>query len=80
MTKIPGAQIGVQINPILHTKKIGQVLAPKEKKLFIASNQCKFGRCDLWDAGYVWYATRHFHQRINEHKHSTIGRDQEYGP
>jgi len=62
--------------PVFQSKKIGQVLAPKEKKPPIVSNQCvvyKF-QCNLCDADYVGYTTRHLHQRIGEHKYSAIGR------
>ena len=55
---------------------ISQILALKEKKPPIVNNQCvvyKF-ECDLCDADYVRYTARHLHQRINEHKYSTIGR------
>ena len=31
-------------------------------------------KCDLCDAGYVGYRCRHLFQRINEHKHSIIGK------
>ena len=70
------ANIGVQIKPVFQTKKIGQVLASKDKKSPIVNNQCvvyKF-ECDLCDADYVGYTARHLHQRINEHKYSAIGR------
>jgi len=68
------ANIGVQMKPVFQTKKIGQIVALKEKKPPIANNQCvvyKFER-DLCDADYVGYTTRHLHQRINEHKYSAI--------
>ena len=67
--QILSANIGVQIKPVFQTKKIGQILALKEKKPLIVNNQCvvyKF-ECDLCTA-------RHLHQRINEHKYSAIGR------
>ena len=70
------AKIGVQIKPVFQSKKISQVLSPKEKKPPIVNNQCvvyKF-QCDLCDTDYVGYATRHLHQRIGEHKYSAIGR------
>ena len=70
------ANIGVQIKPAFQSKKIGQILALKEKKPPIVNNQCvvyKF-ECDLCDADYVGYTTRHLHQRINEHKYSAIGK------
>jgi len=70
------AKIGVQIKPVFQSKKISQVLAPKEKKPPIVNNQCvvyKF-QFDLCDTDYVGYITRHLHQRIGEHKHSATGR------
>ena len=70
------AKIGVHIKPVFQSKKIGQVLAPKEMKPPIVSNQCvvyKF-QCNLCDTDYVGYTTRHLHQRISEHKYSEIGR------
>jgi len=69
-------KIGGQIKPVFQSKKISQVLSPKEKKPPIVNNQCvvyKF-QCDLCDTDYVWYPTRHLHQRIGEHEHSAIGR------
>ena len=70
------AKIGVEIKPVFQSKKISQVLAPKEKKPPIVNNQCvvyKF-QCDLCDTDYVGYTARHLHQRIGEHKYSAIGR------
>jgi len=70
------AKIGVQIKPVFQSKKISQVLSPKEMKPSIVNNQCvvyKF-QCDLCNTDYVGYTTRHLHQRIGEHKHSAIGR------
>ena len=57
------AKIGVQIKPVFQSKKISQVLSPKEKKSPIVNNQCvvyKF-QCDLCDTDYVGYTTRHLH-------------------
>ena len=70
------AKIGVQIKSVFQSKKISQVLSPKEKKLPNVNNQYvvyKF-QCDLCDTDYVGYTTRHLYQRIGEHKHSAIGR------
>ena len=72
------AKIGVQIKSVFQSKKISQVLSPKEKKPPIVNNQCvvdKF-QCDLFytDYNYIGYTTRHLHQRIGEHKHSATGR------
>ena len=50
--QILSANIGVQIKPVFQSKKIGQILALKEKKPPIVNNQCvvyKF-ECDLCDA------------------------------
>jgi len=70
------AKIGVQIKPVFQTKKISQVLSPKEKKPSIVNNQCLVYKlqCDLCDADYVGYTTRHLHHRSGEHKHSVIVR------
>ena len=55
--QILSANIGVQIEPIFQTKKIGQILGLKEKKPPIVNNQCVAYKieCDLCDADYVGY-------------------------
>ena len=66
----------LKTEPVFQSKKISQILSPKEKKPPIVNNQCvvyKF-QCDLCDTDYDGYTTRHLHQRIGEHKHSAIGR------
>ena len=58
------------------SKKLEQDLKPKEIKPSIVNRQCvvyKFA-CDLCDADYVGYTARHLHQRITEHKYSSIGK------
>ena len=68
------AKIGMQIKPVFQSKKISQVLSPKEKKPPIVNNQCvvyKF-QCALCNTYYVRYTTWHLHQCIAEH--SAIGR------
>ena len=30
--------------------------------------------CDLCDTNYIGYTRRHLHQRVEEHKHSVIGK------
>ena len=69
------ANIGVQIKPVFQSKKIGQILALKEKPPMV-NNQWEVYKfeCDPCDAEYVGYTARHLHQRINEHKYSAIGR------
>ena len=55
---------------------LASYLKPKEIKPSIVNRQCvvyKFA-CDLCDADYVGYTARHLHQRIAEHKYSSIGK------
>ena len=50
--QILSANIGVQIKPVFQTRKIGQILALKEKKPANVNNQCVVykSECDLCDA------------------------------
>ena len=69
-------KIYVTLQPIFVSKKLEQDLKPKEIKPSIVNRQCvvyKFA-CDLCDADYVGYTARHLHQRIAEHKYSSIGK------
>ena len=69
-------KICVTLQPIFVSKKLEQNLKPKEIKPSIVNRQCvvyKFA-CDLCDADYVGYTARHLHQRIAEHKYSSIGK------
>ena len=47
-----------------------------EPKPLIISQQCVVYnfKCDLCDAEYVGYTSRHLHQRIDEHRYLTIGK------
>ena len=45
--QILSANIGVQIKPVFQTKKIGQILALKEKKPPIVNNQCMVYKINL---------------------------------
>ena len=69
-------KIGPTLQPVFVSKKLGQDLKPKEIKPLIVNQQCVvyIFSCDLCDADYVGYTTRHLHQRIAEHKNSAIGR------
>ena len=56
--------------------KIADDIKVAEPKPPLISQQCvvyKF-KCDLCDADYVGYTRRHLFQRIEEHKHSAIGK------
>ena len=51
-------------------QKIERDLKMREAKPPLVNQQCLFCKfeCDLCDAGYVGYAARHVHQRIEEHR------------
>ena len=65
----------VTIQPIFTSRKLEQDLKPKEKKPDLVNQNCVvyIFKCDLCDADYVGMTTRHLHQRIVEHKQSSIG-------
>jgi hypothetical protein len=69
-------KVGVHLQPVFTSKKLEQQLKPREVKVQIINRQCvvyKF-QCDLCDADYICFTARHLHQRIAEHKSSTIGK------
>jgi hypothetical protein len=69
-------KVGVHLQPVFTSRKLEQHLKPREVKVPIINRQCvvyKF-QCDLRDAGYIGFTARHLHQRIAEHKSSTIGK------
>ncbi|CAB3999200.1 Hypothetical predicted protein, partial [Paramuricea clavata] len=70
-------KIGVHLQPVFTSRKLEQQLKPREVKVPIINRQCvvyKF-QCDLCDAdSYIGFTGRHLHQRIAEHKLSTIGK------
>ena len=60
------------------SKKLELDLEPKDIKPTIVTQHCvqvvyKFA-CDLCDAHFVGYTSRHLYQRIAEHKYSSIGK------
>ena len=69
-------KIGSTLQPVFISKKLEQDLKPKEIKPPIVNQQCMvyLFSCDLCDADYVGYTSRHLHQRIAEHKNSAIGK------
>jgi len=61
--------IGSTIQTSFPSPKIGEQLRIQERKPPTVSRQCvvyQF-KCDLCDADYIGYTTRHLHQRIEEH-------------
>ena len=64
------------IRPVFTSKKIADDIRVAEAKPPLINQQCvvyEF-KCDLCDADYVGYTRRHLFQRIDEHKHSAIGK------
>ena len=77
--QILSANIGVQIKPVFQTKKIDQVLALKEKKPPIVSNQCDKFECDLCDADYVGCTTRPPFTLAHKRKQMFCNREASWG-
>ncbi|XP_068689023.1 uncharacterized protein [Montipora foliosa] len=72
-----GKKLNSDLRPAVFTsKKIADDIKVAEAKPPLIKQQCvvyKF-KCDLCDADYVGYTCRHLFQRIEEHKHSAIGK------
>ena len=64
------------LQPVFKSRKICEDLGMCEPKPPIISQQCVVYnyKCDLCDAEYVGYTSRHLHQRIDEHRYSAIGK------
>ncbi|XP_020911960.1 uncharacterized protein LOC110249719 [Exaiptasia diaphana] len=64
------------LEAIFVSRKLNDMLKMQEPKPPLVSQQLviyKF-QCGLCDASYVGYTARHLHQRIDEHRYSTIGK------
>ena len=63
------------LQPVFRSRKIGEDLKMREPKPPLVNQQRVVYnyRCDLCDAEYVGYTSRHSHQRIDEHRFSGIG-------
>ena len=71
-----GRKIDHELQPICTSKKIVDDLRETELKPLIVNRQSvvyEF-KCDLCDTNYIGYTRRHLHQRVEEHKHSVIGK------
>ena len=62
--------------PVFKSRKICEDLKMREPKPPLINQQCVVYnyQCDLCDAEYVRYTSRHLHQRIDEHRFSAIGK------
>ena len=70
------SKIDHTLQPVLKSLKICEDLKMSEPKPPIVSRQCVVYnyKCELRDAEYVDYTNRHLRQRIDEHRHSAIGK------
>ena len=64
------------LQPVFKSRKICEDLKMCEPKPPIISQQCVVYnyKCDLCDAEYVGYTSRHLHQCIDEHRYSSVGK------
>ena len=68
-------KIDAVVQPVYVSKKIKGHFKPKEHKPPIVNQQnvVYHYKCGLCDTDYVGFTCRHLHQRVEEHKRSTIG-------
>ena len=71
-----GTKINQQLQPVFTSKKIADHLRVTEEKPPLINQQSVVYEfiCDLCDTNYIGYTCRHLHQRVEEHKHSVIGK------
>ena len=71
-----GSVIGRALEPVFKRRKIKEEVKVHEMKPPNVNQQrvVYIYKCDLCDADYVGYTSRHLHQRIDEHKRSVIGK------
>ena len=71
-----GRKIDYELQPIFKSKNIVDGLRETELKPSIVNQQSVVYeyKCDLCDTNYIGYTRRHLHQRVEEHKHSVIGK------
>ena len=71
-----GTKINQQLQPVFTSKKIADHLRATEEKPPLINQQSVVYEfiCDLCDTNYIGYTCRQLHQRVEEHKHSVIGK------
>ena len=69
-------KINSDLRLVFTSKKVADEIKVTESKPPLINEQCVVYeyKCDLCDAVYVGYTCRHLFQRINEQKHSVIGK------
>jgi len=67
-------KINAVVQPVYVSKKIKRHFKPKGLKPPIVNQQnVYYYKCGLCDTDYVGFTSGHLHQRVEEHKRSTIG-------
>ena len=70
-------KIDAEVHPVYTSQKSKGKIKPKERKPPIVNQQnvVYYFKCGLCDADYMYvgFMSRHLHQRVEEHKRSTIG-------
>ena len=68
-------KINAVVQPVYVSRKIKGNFKPMEHKPPIVNQQSVvyYYKCGLCDTDYVGFTSRHLHQRVEEHKRSTIG-------
>ena len=71
-----GTKINQELQPVFTSKKIADHLRVTEEKPPLINQQSVVYEftCDLCDTNYIGYTCRHLHHRVEEHKHSVIGK------
>ena len=64
------SKVGKTIQPVFTSRKLNQDLSLREPKPNIVTQQgvVYLFKCDLCDAGYVWYTKGHLHTRVEGHR------------
>ena len=67
-------KINTELHPVFTSHKIKDELKAKERKPPIVDqhNVLYIFKCDLCDADYIGFTSRHLHQRVEEHKRSLM--------
>ena len=68
-------RIGVALQPVYRSNKIGDALRVREDKPIVNQHYVVYDfQCGLYDTVYISYIKRHLHQRIEERSSSAVGK------